>query len=161
MFGFKRLKYRQTVETNLSYLVAFNEPYFQKLYASFDGIKGVIDTAYRDGRDPMEFAVELWGIMFAYEIERSPQLTAESERVIEFLAKGGSHRYDTETAMGCYINTADKQVAMGRVPSDVLDRAIDEIIGALRGIPKQERVARRLGRVLEDLWTKPAEPTSD
>ena len=80
MFGFKRLKYRDTVETSLSYLIAFNEPYFQKLYRSFDGIKGVIDDGFKAGREPMDFAVELWGIMFSHEIERSPQLTAEGER---------------------------------------------------------------------------------
>lgn len=155
MFGLKRLKYRQTVETNLSYLIALNEPYFQKLYRSFDGLIGVIDTSYQEGRDAMELAVELWGIMFSYEIERSPQLTADSERIIEFLRVGGSHLYDTETAMGCFINTADKQVAIGRVPPDVLDRAIDEIIGALRAVPRQERAARRLASVYDGLM-KPA-----
>lgn len=152
MFGFKRLKYRQSVETSLSYLILFDEPYLQKLLRSFDGITGVINTACDEGREPMEFAVELWGIMFAYEIERSPQLTDDAERVIEFLTKGGSHRYDTETAMGCFINQADKQVGIGRVSSIVLDIAIDEIIGALRGIDRQERAARRIARHLEEAF---------
>ena len=50
MFGLKRLKYRNLVETNLSYLINFNEAYFQRLYRSFDGINGVIDDAFKAGR---------------------------------------------------------------------------------------------------------------
>ena len=157
MFGFNRLKYRDTVETSLSYLIAFNEPYFQKLYRSFDGIKGVIDDGFKAGREPMDFAVELWGIMFSHEIERSPQLTAEGERIIEFLINGGPHKFDTETAMGAFVNQADKQVILGKVKPQTFETALDEMIGALRGIERHERSVRRIARMVEEMAASNAE----
>lgn len=145
MFGLKRLKYRQTVETNLSYLVGLNEPYFQKLYTSFNGIRGVIDASCDKARDPMDLAVELWGIMFSYEIERTPILREHGESIIEYLNTGGDGwRWDTELAMRVFIIQADKQAIMKRVNEGTVEIAVDEIVGALRGISREERARQRL-----------------
>lgn len=154
MFGFKRRAYRQRVETNLSYLVGFNRSYFEAMYASFDGVRGVIDDGFAKARETMDFAVELWGIMFSYEIERSPLLEGEGERIIAALAEGGERRFNIETSIAIFISTADVQVALGAVKTETLERSVDEIIGALRGIPRQERAARRLGKFLEDSFDK-------
>jgi uncharacterized protein YaaN involved in tellurite resistance len=60
--------------------------------------------------------------------------------------------------MLAFITMAHTNLAFGSVKPETLENAVDEIIGALRGIPQQERTARRLGRVLEDMWTKPPGP---
>ena len=157
MFGLKKHKYRQTVETNLSYLVGLNENYFQKLYRSFDGVIGVIDDAGKAGRDPMDLAVELWGIMFSYEIERTPTLVENGESIIEYIKTGGKNwRWDTELAMRVFLVQADKQHAVGSITDATVKFAFSEVLGALQGIPRDERSARRMASLLDEtLFAKP------
>lgn len=155
MFGLKRAAYRRKVETKLSYLIDFNEPYFRRLYGSFDGIRlerirSVIAEAHEKNRPTIVAAIDLWGIMFTYEIERTPDLVADGERVIAFLKDGGEYRADTELMMRAYFLNADGQAVMGNVPNEIVEICANEIVGALRGIPREERVAMRWRDVFEE-----------
>ena len=150
MFGLKRWRYRDHVATQMSYLINLNEPYRERLMASFDGINGVIDDMGTKGRPAIEAAAEIWAIIFSYEIERSPQMLAEASRIEGYVFDNeGSSRFDTEDVMKTFIFNAEKQRIMGKLSDQQVDYASTEILGALRGMSREERHDRRMSAILD------------
>jgi hypothetical protein len=145
MFGLKRRRYWRDVETNLSYLIAFDEAYLRKLIASFDGLKRSAENMRQQGKSPLEAAIELWTIMFSYEIERSPQLRDDRKKIEEYIFENvGDWKFDTERAMKVFLINTDKHARVGTVPKEAFDYAVSEIVGALDGVSRDDRSTLRI-----------------
>ena len=145
MFGLRRWKFRRDVETQMSYLIGFNELYLRKLLASFNGIDRMVSTMLSEGKSALEAAVQTWIIIFSYEIERSPQLRADKERIESYIFDNlGDWQFDTEQMLKLFLTKLNQLTRSGLVPAQELDYAVSEILGALDDVDRHDRAKMRL-----------------
>ena len=147
MFGFlKKRAFRSEVQTDLTYLLGFglNDDVLQELLRAYPGIWKAVDADFATGETAMTSAIKFLAIAFTNVIEhRIP--ASDYSRVERYLLHNeGEPKFRVERGIKAFLAQLLVQKDLGRVADELYNYTIFEIFGAIRGIPSNERMARRL-----------------
>jgi hypothetical protein len=146
MLGFfKKRAFRSQVRKHLSYLLGFglNDDVLHRLLRAYPGIWKAVDADFLTGETALNSAVGVLAIAFTREIERRPVSDlARMERYI--VHNEGEAKSGVERGIKTFLTQLLVQMDLGEVADELYKYTISEIIGAIRGISNNERMARRL-----------------
>jgi hypothetical protein len=143
---FKRRNFRSRVRTDMSYLMGFglNDDVLQGLLRAYPGLWRAVDSDFSEGKSAMNSAVGVLAIAFTNEIEhRIP--ASHHLQMEQYIINGkGEPKFAIERGIKTFLAQVIAQKDLGKVSDEVYKYTISEIIGALRGLPENERMAGRI-----------------
>lgn len=142
---FKKRAFRSGVRVSMSYLVGFSE-ILNSMFKIYPGIRTAIDADFvkDNNANQQNTAIVILTAIFTQEIE---QKIPEPERAeIEKYIIKNNVEPDLSIARGIktFLSQTTVQKDLGRVDDYLYGYVISEIVGALRGIPANERSGNRV-----------------
>lgn len=156
----ERRKYLRTLKANMSWLlIELPKPMFEKILASYPGIKAAAHAAFEQETNVNEESVQVVAAVMADILLQSLPATMR-QQIISSL-RGASQEqqptpeFDSAAALWTnVITTMEMQtysmVEAGKIDSHWRDILMSEVLGALDGQTAEERSQRRVFRAIDD-----------
>jgi len=154
MFSFfKRRTFRKDTYASMSYLLGFglNDHILNAIFATYPNIWKTIDSDFAEGKSPMDSAVGVLTIALTYEIELRVPASDYGRMERYLLHNEGEPKTVLEKGIKTYFGQLVVQKDMKGVTEFMYTFSITEIIGALKGIGREERARRRMLKSIAEL----------
>lgn len=156
----ERRKYLRTLKANMSWLLTeLPEPMFEKILASYPGIKAAAHTAFEQGTNVNEESVRVVAAVMGDFLLQGLS-AATRQQIISSLRSASQEQQpapEIDSAATLWTNvitTMERQayfmVQAGKIDSHWRDLLMSEVLGALDGQIADERSQWRVFRALDD-----------